>query len=220
MDVRNAEHAHIALELGVEPGSVDFQAAERVGPVEDDNGLPVFKTRLHSAQHTACISVRPRPDVLQIYHEDVDFFEHFGGRLAVFAVERIHGQPRAAVYFVEDGHVSLLVAVNSVLRAEERDELHIFCAPQNVYCARPEAVDAGGVGEQPHALARYRREVAGFEHVDSEHYFRFLRRRRPNARKRGEKGGENVNKGGKPLFDNVKIGHIGRIFRSIQFPIP
>ena len=220
VDIRHAEHSDIALKLGVEPRAVDFQAAERIGPVEDDDGFPVFKARLHRAEHTACVGVRPRPDVLQIYDEGVDFFEHLGRRLAVLAVERVHRQPRAAVYFVENRHVRLLVAVNSVLRSEQRDELYVFCAPQDVYGARPKPVDARGVGEQPHALARYRRKIARLEHVYSEHHFRSLRRRRMESPKRGEERRKNANKGGKPLFDKVKIGHIGKIFRSAQFPIP
>jgi len=61
------------------------------------------------------------------------------------------------------------LAVDVMLDAEERDELHVWRVAQHVDRAHAVAIHAGRMGEQPDALAGERSEVFRREHVDAEH---------------------------------------------------
>ena len=64
MYVGNREGSHIALPTPLDDRTIDFETAQWVGPVQDDDLDPVFESRFKSEFHAANECVRPSAYVL------------------------------------------------------------------------------------------------------------------------------------------------------------
>ena len=110
-------------------------------------------------------------EVLQVDEQDVEGIHHRGGRPPHFAIE---AEDRNAELRVEEvrrfDHVVLLVALDSMLRAEGGAQLELGQGGQRVERMRQVGGDRGGVGEQGDALAGQRAAPGGVgeQAVDAE----------------------------------------------------
>ena len=112
-------HSHERLVAGHEHRSFDLGSPDGVRPVAHDDLQAVLPRGLHAVGHRVDVGVDADADVLQVDHQHVEIAEHFSGRLARFAVERVH---RHAADLVEGmpclDHVVLHVRPKAVLGAE------------------------------------------------------------------------------------------------------
>ena len=96
--------------------ALDERAAERIGPIKDDDTSAVPRARAHGERHGPDERVVAGADVLQVHDDRIDSAEHRGGRLAPRAVEAPYGQARHRVARAVDPDVVLGRAPQSVLR--------------------------------------------------------------------------------------------------------
>ena len=104
--------------------ALDIVSVDRIWTVADDDSLAIFCGRAHAAGHRVYERVDAASDVLQIDDERIDVRNHFLGRLADLAVERIDHDagPRIADVRSLD-HVVLNVPADAVLRTEKRRQV-------------------------------------------------------------------------------------------------
>src|SRR5205823_5194194 len=82
------------------PGYGD--AADRIGPIEDDESLAMFGRRLHRFAHRRDVGIESSADVLDVEDDGVDGFEHRRRRPPRFAVEAIDLSARRLVLGIAD----------------------------------------------------------------------------------------------------------------------
>src|SRR5687768_8503953 len=145
---------------GFKGDAFDFNAANRVGPIAHDHLDAMRARRAHAIGHRVHVGVDARADILQVDDERVDIAQHLGGRLAGVAVQRIERDalPRAGF---ELGvrrldHVVLHVRPKSVLRTEERRDLHAAIGEQQIDNVLQAMVDRGRVADETDAFAAQR----------------------------------------------------------------
>jgi hypothetical protein len=106
--------------------ALDVDAAQRVGPIEDDDLDAERRRGLHHVQERPDVGVVARADVLDVVDHRVEAGEHLGMRPQrglVLAVERIHRQAGDRVAGLGDADHVLSVAANAVLGAEQADDV-------------------------------------------------------------------------------------------------
>src|SRR5262245_15025764 len=82
------------------PGHRD--AADRIGPVKNDESLAMLRAGPHCLAHRGDIGVKPGPDVLDVKHERVDSLQHGGSRPPRLAVEAEHLEAGRLILRVAD----------------------------------------------------------------------------------------------------------------------
>src|SRR5947208_1519198 len=80
----------------------------------------VLGAALHAVLHRGDEGVAARADVLKIEDDGVEVLQRAGRRAVRLAVERIENAARSRVFAVFDFRARVLIAVDPVLRAEER----------------------------------------------------------------------------------------------------
>ena len=104
--------------------------AHRVRAIQNPYGLVLLRSRLEHVAQRGDERVDSAPDVLQIDEQNVEGIHHFGRRPAYFTVK---AEDRDAVdgvgVVLRFDHVVLLVAAQSVLRAERRAQALCRRAP-------------------------------------------------------------------------------------------
>ena len=116
-------HADERLETRHEHHAFDLRAADRVGPVADDDLQAVLARGLQAVRHRVDVGVDADADVLQVDDEHVEVGQHLRRRLARLAVERIHRHAAHLVVRVPRlDHVVLHIRAEPVLRAEDRGQ--------------------------------------------------------------------------------------------------
>ena len=145
---RNREHPDKRLEARDEDRPFDLRAADRVGPIADDDLQPAALRRLQTVGHRVDVGVNPDANVLQIDHEDVEIAEHVVGRFAGLAVERVHGDAADLVAAVPRlDHVVLHVGSEAVLRAEDGGKARARVHGQAVGDVPQVSIDRSGVAD-------------------------------------------------------------------------
>ena len=131
-----------------------------MGAVEHEHANAGLGARAHREQQRPHVGVDPAADVLQIDDEDVEPFEHLGGRLAAIRVEGVDRDSELRVPPVPGlDHVVLLLAPEPMLRPEERSELPREARVQQRVRVGEGAIDRGLVHQE--AEARAARERSG-----------------------------------------------------------
>ena len=149
----NRRQPYEAAEGRVEDVALD-RAADGIGTIQDHHLDARLGAGFQTAQQRPDECVVTRADILEVDHQHVETVEHGRRRLAAFAVERVHRQPRAgvAVPFPLD-HVVLRLSAQAVLRAEERAQVVAERRVQQRHRVAESAVDACGVREQADAAS-------------------------------------------------------------------
>ena len=101
-------------------GSVEVQAADRVGPVQDHERYPLFCRRLHHQRYRGNEGVESRADVLDIAHQHVDPFKHRAGRLMDLSIEGKDRDPEIGVGDMVDDLSIRRIACDSMFRPVQR----------------------------------------------------------------------------------------------------
>ncbi len=78
----------------VENGALHVNAINRVGPIEDNEPLSVFRGGLQGQSHRGNVGVKTRPDVLDVEHEGIDLSKLLGGRSACLGIQAVDAQSR------------------------------------------------------------------------------------------------------------------------------
>ena len=165
--VRDGEFADVGEEARFHHAALNLFAAQRVGAVEDHHGHAVFGAGAHHQAQGADEGVGTGAYILDVIDHHVEAFEHFGRRLAVFAVDGIYFQAGRFVEGVFGVAAGIDVAADAVFRGEEADQVDVFGFIEDVDGRLEIAVDAAGVGEQAHFLAFESRETAVTQHFDA-----------------------------------------------------
>ena len=124
--------AHEAFPAGPQGQSLD-RSADRVGPVQHPDRLPVFRRRLQHMTQGGDEGVDSTAEVLKVDQQDVEGLHHRVGRPPDLAIEAEHRDVVDRILEVRRlDHVVLLVAAQAVLRPEGRRDLDIGAARQGV----------------------------------------------------------------------------------------
>ena len=107
--------------IQIKQRSLDSGAIDRIWPIENDDFYARFFASAHAEIHRPDKRVIARPDVLKINEQNIEIFQHFRGRLAVFAVQTINRNVKTRVLVTFPfHHVVLRLAEKPMLRAKER----------------------------------------------------------------------------------------------------
>lgn len=107
--------------IGVKQWALACDAINRIGPVENDDLYARLFTGAHTEIHRPDKRVIACPYILEINEQNIEIFQHFRGRLAVFAVQTVNGnvKTRMLVTFPFH-HVVLRLAEKPMLRTKKR----------------------------------------------------------------------------------------------------
>ena len=90
MTRRDRVHPDERLELRIEQRALDDLSADRIGPIEDDEGNLLLRRGLHRQDHRRDVGPGAAADFLEVVDEDVDVLQHLGRRPAILRlVERM-----------------------------------------------------------------------------------------------------------------------------------
>ena len=110
---------HERFVIGIEQRSFVRHAIDRIRPIENDNLYARFLTGAHAEIHRPDKSIVARPDVLEIYEQNVDLFQHVRSRLAMFAVQTVNRNAQTGMLVTFPfHHVVLRLAEEPVLRTK------------------------------------------------------------------------------------------------------
>ena len=133
----------------------------------------MLRARLEHVEECRDERIDPTTDVLQIEERDVERIHHRSLRPAYFAIQAEHRNTVARVVKVGGlNHVVLLVAAQSVLRAEGRAELHVPDRRERIERMREIGRHRCGVCNERNAFAREGSSQSGVteEAVDAEEH--------------------------------------------------
>ena len=133
--------------------SRDVVAAERIGPIENDEGDARCSGRLHGEPHGRDVGVEANADILNVENQDIHVAQHPRRRLPGGAVEAENGNAGLGIDAIADFGASLGGAAKSVLRGKDRGELHVRRLAQHV-CQMLAAHATGVIGDEANPLAR------------------------------------------------------------------
>ena len=112
---------HERLVIGIKQWPLTGHAVNRIRPVENDDFYARFFASAHAEIHRPDERVIARPDILEINEQNIEIFQHFRGRLAVFAVQTVNGNVKTRVLVTFPfHHVVLRLAKKPMLRAKKR----------------------------------------------------------------------------------------------------
>ena len=139
---------------GLQGRAFDGDAADRIGPVADDDRDSGTRGGTQAIGNGVYEGVDARADVLDVDHQHVDQREHLLCRLARLAVQREdrHVAPRILAVRRLD-HVVLEVRAESVLRPEDGGQRPVGRCGQAIDNVLEIAVDRGVIGEHADAQA-------------------------------------------------------------------
>ena len=151
---------------GFERRSAHARRADRIGPVEHDHLHASLGSFLHKVGHCGGVGVEAHADILDVDHHRIESREHRSAWPAARPVETVDGETGGGV--APGFNVALSVGTQTVLGAEQRDQLHARRLGQDVDSAASGGIAARLVGEQADAQAGKLGKPAGGEHVDAE----------------------------------------------------
>ena len=82
---------HERFVIGIKQRPFTRHAINRIRPIENDDLYARFFAGAHAEIHRPDESVIARPDILEINEQNIEIFQHFRSRLAVFAVQTVNG---------------------------------------------------------------------------------------------------------------------------------
>ena len=135
----------------VEQRPFDDGSADRVGPIEDDDGNPALGAGYRGNAHRPDERIDARAHVLQIDDEDIEPVEHLGGRPPRLAVEADRSARRGLDGVRGLDHVGLLFAPQAVLRRKDRPHLAGKPLGEQLAGVAEAVIDRGLVHEQAEA---------------------------------------------------------------------
>src|SRR6266850_3801022 len=154
-------------ERGVRHVALDADAAERVRPVEHDDGDAGARARTHGEGERPLEGVVARADVLKIDDEGVEPGEHRRRRLPRGAVEADHRESRDGIALVRDRGVILWRAPDSVLGREQSRQAHAARVGEQRRRVLEATVHRRLVAEQADGAALEAREVIAQEDIEA-----------------------------------------------------
>ena len=112
---------HERFVIRIKQRPLSGHAINRIRPVENDDLYARFFARAHTKIHRPDKRVIPRPDILEINEQNIEIFQHFRGRLAMFAVQTVNGNVKTRVLVTFPfHHVVLCLAEKPMLRTNKR----------------------------------------------------------------------------------------------------
>ena len=146
-------HRHPADEAGeftIQHRPLDDVAAERIGPVEHDDGDSLFGGRLKTKAQRPKVSVDTRADVLQVDDQNIETLEHLRGRFSHIGVETVDRDLSQRIKHVRRlDHVVLLLGPQAVLRTEQRRQLARQALAEDFIGGAEAGVDRRLIHHQP-----------------------------------------------------------------------
>ena len=111
------------LVIGIERGPFSCRTINWIWPVKNDNRYAGSLAGAHTEIHRPDERVIARSDILKINEQNIETFQHFRSRFAVFAVQTINGNVKTRVLVTFPfHHVVLGLAEKTVLRSKKRGE--------------------------------------------------------------------------------------------------
>src|SRR5262249_4787572 len=135
--------------------SLDLNAIDRVGPVENDETLAIIACGLHGQSHRIYESVYTSSDILNVEHKRIEIYEHIRRWFASLSIKRKGRQARP---LVPEGlpldHVVLSLRPDSVLRSKHRGHTNSRMLPKQVRSMSKLAVYGCGIHDEADSAAR------------------------------------------------------------------
>ena len=164
----NGELAHERSQRRIEHRPFHPHAAQRIGTVGHHDGNAGAFRRAHHPGQRVRIGVEAGAHVLDVEHQHVDAIEHRRRGFAVFAVQAVHGQAGGRIARGGDVITGLHVTAHAVFGTEQRDQREIRMRGEAVDITAQLAVQAGGIGHQPHAPAAQQVQALLQQHLDAQ----------------------------------------------------
>src|SRR6266480_1138757 len=123
-----------------------------------------FGGLFHEISERGDISVKANADILNIENDRIEIFQLPGGGTSRLAIKRIDWQSSRFILRIRNLFISQ--AANSMLRSEERHQLHAGSFTKNIDCLAAFAITTGVVGNQPKPHTGKLFETVSLEHVD------------------------------------------------------
>ena len=172
---RQRPGADEAFPAGAQRQALD-RPADGIGPVQHPHRFAALRRRFQHVAQRGDEGVDAAAEILQVDQHDVEGVHHRIGRLAHFAVEAENRDAEHRIVEVRQlHHVVLLVAAQTVLRAEGGGELDVAACGQRVERMGQVGRDRSRMGQQRNAPAVKRRAQSGFgdKAVDAEFHGRY-----------------------------------------------
>ena len=167
IDIGNLEFAHKRMEAGLDIVSFDFDSAEGIGPVEDENFDICFCARPHDKAQRADKGIGPGSDILDVIDHNVNPLQHLRGRLPRRPVERINGKSCPGVRAVSDVVSGIDVAADAVFGPIQSDKIDLRRIGEDIYRTAKVRCDAAGVCHQSDTLSHKRLEAPCLQDFDA-----------------------------------------------------
>ena len=145
--------------------------ADRIGPIQHPHRLAVCRRRFEHVTQRRDERINAAAQVLQIDEDDVACLHHRIRRLAHLAIQTEHRNAVHRIFEIRRlDHVVLLVAAQTMLRAERGGDLDVTASGQRIERMRQVSGDRSGMREQRYALVVERRAQGGFgdKPIDAE----------------------------------------------------
>src|SRR5204862_8164278 len=111
---------HERFVIRIKQWALDGHSINRIRPVEDDDLYARFFASAHTEIHRPDERVIARPGILEINEQNIEIFQHFCGRLAVFAVQTVNGNVKTRMLVTSAfHHLILRLAETPLLRPKK-----------------------------------------------------------------------------------------------------
>ena len=116
--------AHERFVIRIKRWPLSGNAINRIRAIQYNNFYVCFFASTHAQIHRPDKRVIACADVLEINEQSIEIFQHFCGRLPVFAIQTVNGNVKARVLVAFPfHHVVLRLAKKPMLGAKKRSEL-------------------------------------------------------------------------------------------------
>ena len=165
--IGDAEFTDEGEEVRFHEASLDLEAAQRVGTVQDHHFDVLLGTGTHHQAQGGDEGIGTGTDVLDVIDHHIDPLQHVGRRFPGGTVQGIHREAGFRVLAAGDMVTGVRIAPDAVLRAVQGHEVHLGRLEEDVDGGTEIPVHAGGVRYQAHPLAAEFLETIPLQHVDA-----------------------------------------------------